>query len=151
MSPKCLGCELNNPPDLNYLKSVTDVFKIANFRGWDNIIRLFYNNAIFKNNLERRRKLIKYFVEHRRSKVILRTLVAINKGNHNSKTICVSMGIQRKHIARVKTYLNQLDMHNMISLSGGKFNLEEKGKNFLNYAKRVPIDVPTTAKESGEL
>jgi len=108
---------------------------IVTIRKWNNTIRLFNNNAIFRNNLTRRKKLIEQFLEHRRSKVILRTLRAIDEENLDEKSICDVMGIQRKHIARVRLYLNQLMKHNMISLNNEKFDLKEKGKKFLAYSK----------------
>lgn len=76
--------------------------------------------------------MIKYFKEHRRSKVIFRTLEAIKEGGINNNSICDGMGIQRKHISRVKSYLEQLMLHNMISLDNGIYHLENYGKDFLN-------------------
>ncbi len=100
---------------------------------WDEIVKLFYNNAIFAHNKERRRKIIREFLNHRRSKVIIRTLEAISDKNTDENTICAAMNIQKKHISRVRTYIKQLETHKMIIYHQNKFKICKNGYIFLNY------------------
>lgn len=127
----------------NCLKNLGVSFKIINYKksnakdtiifGWYNFIKIFNFNSYFRYNIKRRTKFLKGLINHRKSKVILRTLKAIEDKSYSAHSICDAMKIQRKHIRRVYNYLEQLKTLNMIDYDcNNNIYLTEKGINFLN-------------------
>lgn len=103
---------------------------------WDNFIKLFNYNGYFRYNIERKTKFLDGLLNHRRSKVMLRTLKSIANKNYSQVSISDAMKIKRKHMRRVYNYLEQLKTLNMVNYySNNNAYLTEKGKNFLRILK----------------